>query len=97
MVKCIGQLQHHFWYDYHATIVLLAPDSKSADQIAELLGENWTIFGVGHKYGVYFRGKNHKLEGAIKQLCSFGADRKKITSLAKSIDFGEKFDVNIPL
>lgn len=90
-----GQLQHHFWGDYKATIVLLFHSRELAEQaLAKLPG-----FALHHvdKRALVFFGGGDKLKAVEQLLKEYHADLKKVTSLAKSIDYGEPFTVEIDL
>jgi predicted AlkP superfamily phosphohydrolase/phosphomutase len=60
----------------------------------ERLGSHWKTTDKDKK-ALLFHGKDSELEEVLDQLGSLGADRKKITSLAKSIDFGEQFEITV--
>lgn len=89
-----GQLQHHFWGNYHATIAIGFDTTRHAALAVEVLGAGWRVGGKGGDvaYGT-FTGAAY--EAAEAKLVGFGADLKKLTSIAKSIDFGEPFKVAI--
>lgn len=95
LITAEGRLKHHFWGEYRATIALkfatpeLAtaalpqfPDWKQSDKVPSAL----TFFGD--------RDAVTKQEDLLERL---GADRRKISSLAKSIDWGEPFTVAVDL
>jgi hypothetical protein len=96
-VKGTGQLQHHFWGTYHASIAIQTANKPSADDAAKALGDGWKAVENGKVTGVIFHGKDPELDAALNKLEEFGVQRKLVTSCAKSIDFGEKFSVTIPV
>lgn len=90
-----GQLRHHFWGEYSATIVLQFHSPVLADAaVAKLPGFN---VHPGEPRALVFHGKGDELKLVESLLVSLGADRKKLTSLAKSIDFGEPFTIALDL
>ena len=91
-VKLEGMLSHHFWGTYYATIYLMAKDASSAKDAQKVLGDSWERT-IEEPNVLFFHGKDSELEIQLKRLEGFGADRKKMCSCAKSIDFGEPFVV----
>jgi hypothetical protein len=90
-----GQLRHHFWGDYKATIVLKfhSPVLASA-AVAQLPG-----FNVHERdtSALVFFGGGEQLKLVEALLVSLGADRKKIRSVRYSIDYGERFEIAVDL
>lgn len=91
-----GQLQHHFWGTYSASIVLqfaTPEDARIAEQEA---------FHMFHQHpteprALVFYGAETALKAAESALRSHGADMSKVQSLARSIDYGEPFTVEVTL
>lgn len=95
-VKATGQLRHCFWGTYEASIVLVFADKQSTIDVQKQHFQNWKMSEKSDK-AILFHGKEEGLEAELVKLESFGGDRKKITSCAKSIDYGERFEVIIPV
>jgi hypothetical protein len=89
-----GQLRHHFWSEYFATIAIDFGNSDNAKDALTVLGDGWTL-GEKSPHCVVWFGSGKAFDQVKSKLVSFGADDRKIDSVAKSIDFGEKFEVNI--
>jgi len=86
-----GQLRHHFWGEYYATIVLIFSSKEEAEQAQRTVFTNWKQ----HDEILSFHGTGDQLTVEEERLVAHGADRKKLTSLAKSIDRGEPFTVTV--
>lgn len=84
-----GQLQHHFWGDYKASIGLLFHSSELASEALPAL-EGFKVHPVDPRALTYFGG-GADLKRVEALLVSHGANRKLLTSVAKSIDYGEPF------
>jgi hypothetical protein len=95
-VTARGQLRHHFFGTYSATIILCFEDNKSAEDSLKVLGADWKL-GEKHKMVLVWTGESEELEKIKDQLESFGAVRDKIDSIKYSIDYGEEFSVKIPV
>lgn len=94
-IKARGRLHHHFHGQYWATIGLWFDSVELATKAHKILGHTW---GVSANLKVLtYSGKDSGLETEIVRLEKLGADRKKITSLAHSIDFGEEFYVTMEI
>ena len=90
-----GRLKHHFWGEYHSTIVLVFDSSDELD--AALDSGKFKAWGRSEKRPetvITWFGKDKELESVIDELVSCGAEREGIDSIAKSIDFGEPFEVD---
>lgn len=94
LIKADGRLRHCFFGTYYATIALRFSSHEDALKGFEVLGTNWKISDTT-KSALVFHGKNPELEDVLSTLEKFGADRKKVTSLAKSVDFGDPFQITI--
>lgn len=95
-VKASGLLAHHFWGEYSATIALEFEASAHAKDALRVLGDMWTVHEKVDNV-LIFHGQREELTKVEQTLVKYGADSKKITSLAKSVDFGEPFTVEIPI
>lgn len=95
-VKANGQLAHHFWGEYFATIALGFANTTEAYLAQKTLGTDWKL-GKKSSTALVWHGNREQLNALKKVLGSFGADLKKIDSIAKSIDYGEPFTVTIPV
>ena len=94
-VHCEGILAHHFWGDYCATVALLFKSAQHAADAKVTLGDKWQ---VGKKdTALVWNGNSNELAKLTDQLASYGADPKKIASVAKSIDYGEPFECDVPI
>jgi len=92
-----GQLQHHFWGTYCATIVLQFDDATTAARVVEDDRFcSWHLH-TKHRNTIAFHGSDPELAQAIAVLVACGADRRKVESVAHSIDFGDPFTVAIEL
>ena len=94
-VKAQGQLRHCFWGTYEATIALWFRDEPSARDARKVLGD-WN-HGENDSATLVWHGKEDDLERTLTRLEKFGASRNDMTSINKSIDFGEPFEVVIPV
>jgi hypothetical protein len=91
-----GQLKHHFWGDYRATIVLqFATPALAREALTQF--PDWDIHSEAHPEVISYHGGGDELKAQENLLVSLGANRKKLGSLAKSIDFGEPFTVTVKL
>lgn len=89
-----GQLKHHFWGEYKATMVLVFDNEQ---MLAAALNTNnfptWKKSNTNSTAIIWF-GSSDELDVEIEKLVSYGAKREKIASIAKSIDFGEPFKIS---
>jgi len=88
-IKTEGQLRHRFHGDYSAVIALSFESEKAASLALPLL-PNWH-HGEKNKSILVWVGDSDALKGVKTLLGKFGADERKIDSLAKSVDYGERF------
>ena len=93
IVKAKGQLRHCFWGTYEATIALWFNDEPSARDAKKVLG-NWS-HDERNPSTLVWHGLGDDLENTLIKLERFGANRNVITSVNKSIDYGEPFEVVI--
>ena len=91
-----GQLRHQFFGTYSAVIGLVFDDEYSATQALPKLGSNWKLADKNKKALIWV-GNSEELKSCKTVLGSFGADIKKIDSIAKSIDFGEPFSIAVEI
>lgn len=94
MYHAQGRLQHHFWGTYAATIVLAFVNAGFAEAALPSL-PGWQVHPTFPR-ALVFHGSGDALKATERLLVSFGADKQKMTSLAKSIDYGEPFTVSVP-
>lgn len=109
-MKVKGLVRHRFWGEYSAHIVL-GFDSKEerekcllhlpvgASSFRHACGgiatcTEWRLLDPQKAAGVELA--EPQLTRMIDRFVKFGADKKKILSMAKSIDFGEEFQFEIP-
>lgn len=89
-----GRLQHHFWGEYRASMVLLFDNALMLDATeASDKFKNWERSKKRPDTVLHWFGSSDELEIAMDELAANGAERKKIDSIAKSIDYGEPFEV----
>ena len=93
-ISCKGRLRHCWWETYHATIGLFCKDPFEAAYIQSKLGAPWRVNENDDRV-ILYHGCKDELEGVLSQLESLGADRNKMTSIMKSIDFGEEFTISV--
>lgn len=98
MILGHGIAKHHFWGDYKATIIvafkaqhLLSPHTVSV----ALPSFDVTVDEEANSVVARFFGGDKALDAAIAELVAVGATKKKILSLARSIDWGEEFTVDV--
>ena len=100
-----GQLHHHFWGEYCADIVLRFESPEDAktgcSQINSDKNDKFAEpkFQVWDKYpdSIFIKEISSEELGNLETLFSekYGAEEKKIASLAKSVDRGEPFTLTI--
>lgn len=109
MVKATGRLRHHFWGEYHATIVLAFDDEGGATDALRVLGDGWER-GKSSRTALVWFGNGEAFERVRLALQTFGfkvppcgrnacreqCERASIDSVAHSIDLGPEFTVEIP-
>jgi hypothetical protein len=91
-----GQLQHHFWGNYVATIALIFASRELAEKAAPHLVP-FHLPDNANAPGLVFHGGGAELKAAEATLKAHGANMKKVGSLAKSIDYGEPFTIEVEL
>ncbi len=94
-IKGKGQLRHRFHGEYSAVIILIWETVQDASDSVKMMGGPWTIHNTEPRATVW-QGNSDDLAVCTERLVEYGAEREKIASLAKSIDFGEKFEITIP-
>jgi hypothetical protein len=96
-----GIARHHFWGDYKATItVAFLQTHLTAPEMLEAVKTALPSFDVDEdedtgRVIAYFIGGDKALDTAVTELVAAGAERSKILSIARSIDWGEQFTVDI--
>lgn len=89
-----GRLQHHFWGEYRASMALLFDSAPMLDAIlAAGKFKGWERSEKKPDTVLHWFGDRDALEVAMDELAAHGADRNKIDSIARSIDYGEPFEV----
>lgn len=96
-MKAKGQLKHHFWGDYACTIVLYFERDVPLDAVRTLLGDGWEAGRSEAFQGLRGHGGSAWLDGVKAKLGAWGADVRAIDSCAKSIDYGEPFECEVPI
>jgi hypothetical protein len=101
MILGHGIARHHFWGDYKATIVVAFPPTHfTAEALTAAVKTALPSFDVDEdaatgKVVARFFGGDQALDTAIAELVKVAAEKKKILSIARSIDFGEPFVVDL--
>jgi uncharacterized protein YbbC (DUF1343 family) len=91
-----GRLQHHFWSEYRASMVLLFDSPLMLDAIlAAGKFKGWERSKKKPETVLHWFGSGDELDAEVEMLVSYGAKREKIASIAKSIDYGEPFEVEL--
>jgi hypothetical protein len=91
-----GQLRHYFHGKYFAGIALVFAEAYAAEQALLKLGAGWHISEY-QATALIWHGDSDALNACKTVLVSFGADERKIDSLAKSVDYGEPFAIAVPI
>jgi hypothetical protein len=87
-------LRHRFHGEYSAVIGLEFTSEAHARDAIRYLGPGWKVGEERHNILIW-SGNNDQLQEVTKVLVFFGAEEKKIASVAKSIDYGEPFQVTL--
>ena len=93
VIKGKGQLRHRFHGEYSAVVAIDFGAADSATLALGVLGKPWEVSRSPNALVCVV--STEELEVLTERLGTFGADTKKVASLAKSIDFGEPFEVSI--
>jgi len=95
IIQASGQLRHHFWGTYAASIGI---KFHNADLAGRALPQfpGWKQSTVDPRC-LTFHGQDPALADTLQLLGKLGADLRKVSSLARSIDFGEPFTVAVDL
>ena len=89
-----GQLRHRFWGDYSAAIVIQFDSPSSAERaIPHLSPKGFLPQWQSAENYVRIEVDNDQLDQLTSHLGSLGADTTKITSLARSVDYGEPWTI----
>lgn len=96
IVKARGILRHRFWGEYSAAIVLQFESSADAIAAQKQAFTEWDVQTKDASV-LQFAGSGAALKKQEALLAKYGADPKKISSLAKSIDHGEPFSISVPI
>lgn len=89
-----GRLRHHFWGEYRASMVLLFDSAPMLDAaLAAGKFKGWERSQKRPDTVLHWFGGSDDLESTKDELVAHGAERDKIDSIAKSIDYGEPFEV----
>ena len=110
--KADGKLRHRFWGKYSAHIILIFESDREAKKALPALeftptSKIYMANGDIHKSLGWIQGKTYPdtlqvevagddLKAVEQKLKEYGADVKKMGSMAKSADWGEPFNVTIP-
>lgn len=94
-VKAKGILRHRFWGEYSAAIALEFASEEDA-RAALVVLKDWAP-GAKSPNVLVWTGNSEALDVCKETLTKYGADPSKIDSCAKSIDYGEWFEVTIPV
>ncbi len=91
-IKANGQLRHHFWGDYAATIALEFANEVEAAFAKAKLVSGWTV-AKNSPRALIWHGGGGDFAVCKAELVKLGADENKIASMRFSVDYGEKFDI----
>lgn len=110
--KAIGQARHRFWGEYSAVIALKFDSEEELKNAlpqlkVEVVGDYLHASGHRELCQGFSQVKEQTnscvaftagvmLDRIVDKLVEFGADRRKILSMAKSINYGERFEINVP-
>lgn len=95
-VRFEGRLRHRFWGTYSAAIVLGFDSPAHASDALRVLGAPWEQ-SVTHPRCLHWAGESEALAEVKKRLAGYGADESAIDSIAHSIDYGDRFEGEIPV
>lgn len=95
LVRCAGQLRHRFWGEYSAVIGVWTVDPADHAALAAALPDWEDVPGERPARRIIVSGEA-EIAAAEDTLERLGADRRKIGSVAKSIDYGEPFTFLVP-
>jgi hypothetical protein len=93
-MRAHGHLRHRFWGEYSAVIALKFDTPEEAAKALKELPD-WKAAETAPSC-ITWVGDSAALELVKDKLETLGAERKKIDSIAKSIDYGEPFTVDVP-
>jgi len=93
-VKARGQLKHHFWGTYVASVWLVFDSPLDAEVARSQVFTEWKT-NPEHLDTIGFHGSDPLLTAQLDLLEAHGADRDLVESCAKSIDYGEPFTVDV--
>ncbi len=96
IAKANGQLAHHFHMPYWASMALQFENEMLAKAVLKVLSGKWKISEVKSS-ALIWHGNADELTEVENLLEKFGGNKKKISSINKSIDYGEPFKVSIPV
>lgn len=90
-----GQLAHHFWGNYHASVALIfsTPAERNTALSSGMLGGGWKP-SEKREDAVLWHGDSDALKGMKERMGELGADVSKIDSIRFSIDRGEPFEID---
>jgi hypothetical protein len=97
-MKCKAEVQqlHHFWGEYHATIIaVFASEEQASAALADSRFAGWKRCTKGRDaaraIGIF--GTGHELLPVEAMLETLGADRDKLGSLRYSVECGEVTEI----
>lgn len=91
VITAKGQARHRFWGEYSAAIALIFDRRKHAEWVQECFLKDWDLAESGNPALVKIASKD-ETDAVVEVLTQYGAEKKKILSIAKSIDYGEPFE-----
>ena len=91
-----GRLQHHFWGEYCATIVLIFGSEYCALQAHSAVFPMFKVHDTDIRVliGTFSKAQLRTVESLLRQ---HGADMDKVSSLRYSIDYSEPFTIDVKL
>ena len=95
-IKAEGILRHLFWGEYSAFIALKFSSDEHANDVLSVLGSPWHV-GEKNKDVLVWSGNSDEL-GALKESFKKYCDNVDlIDSCTHPIDYGDPFEVSIPV
>ena len=93
-MKARGQLKHHFWGTYAASVWLTFENATDAEIARSKVFTDWKA-NPAHPDTIGFHGTDPALREQLNLLAAHGADLSLVESCATSIDYGEPFTVDV--
>jgi len=95
-VHAEGRLRHRFWGEYSAVIALKFSSVEAANDALVTLKEPWHI-GEKNKDVLVWTGNSDELSALKDKFTAYCNEVEKIDSCKYSVDYGEPFEVDVPV